>query len=356
MLERFEKALHSQENPTNEKGYEPSLKEVLKKKEDSDLFGELLKREGKINLATRLAKGELTESDIEELDEYRTDFMGSMDRVKTVKESISKELIHAYTRHNSDLQKVISLVGVDEYESIVKDKLARLSITAPDDFEALYRSVESKNDYKDGYYKNLDERVVALCKEKKINPEEYFKAILVEDPDEREEALRTVVRKGYSWFGKATDWLSKGAYSRDDRDTLTDTSRYIFSANDDMRDAQGEVGYFLAALTSNEVIRNAVSKEIIGDPANKEVFEGFSTIKNEQPTKEKVQLDWNSYKAQVKDWADLTPDDQDMHRESFLDTQKELYEKQQSKKTSFWSSIFGSFFDLFATINKDSLK
>jgi hypothetical protein len=44
MLEAYEKELDKKEHPADKKPeWDPTLKEILSKKEDSDLFGELLR-------------------------------------------------------------------------------------------------------------------------------------------------------------------------------------------------------------------------------------------------------------------------------------------------------------------------
>lgn len=362
MLERFEEALHKQENPTDEKPYEPTLKDILKSKEDSDLFGELLKRENMGDLGNRVAKGELNESDIQELDVQRKDFLGTMEQVKTIKESISDKTIQMYARNSPDLQKAMSLIGKDAYRDIVKEKIERLSITDPDAFNAIHRAVENENNYKEDQHKDLDTRITELCKQKDVDGGKYMEALTIEDETERDAALREVVRGGYGSIRKAFDWMTKGGLSKKSRANLEEQRQYIQNDAQNMRYFQSEVGSFLFALTDNESIREALSKQLIGERSEKQKSEGFSEMKNAtRPTPESLQTAWAAFKKEKdgegdEKWDMLTPERQDNARDDFLRQQKEMYEATAPKSTSFWSSIFGAMFDLFDSFNKAELK
>ena len=151
MLEVYEKEVEKNEGPQSVKPeWEPTLKDILAKKEDSDLFGELLMREGDAELTFRLSKGELKEDDIVELDTRRKEFLSTMEDVKTVKESINEDIINAYTKNNPELQKVVALVGPEAYKNIVKEKMAKLAIQDPDTFRGLFEVVQRKNEFKGG--------------------------------------------------------------------------------------------------------------------------------------------------------------------------------------------------------------
>ena len=194
MLEAYEKELDKKAIPEAEqvpKWQKTTLKEILSKKEDSDLFGEMLAREGELELSKRMANGELNEEDISTLDRYRLGndadpgFLDTMQEVKIARESITNDVINAYTRNNPELQKVVGLVGLDSYTKIVKDKLARLAIRDPEAFASLSSAVKDKNEFKAGIYAELDEEVTKLCADRKIKPESYMKAMAIEDPKER---------------------------------------------------------------------------------------------------------------------------------------------------------------------------
>jgi hypothetical protein len=356
MLEAYQKEVEKNEPTKNPKPEEPTLKDILSKKEDSDLFGELLKSEQEVGLTGRLAKGELKDEDIQSLDKYRKEFLGTMERVKTVKESINEDIINLYTKNNPELQKVVSLIGPSAYKDIVKEKIAKLAITDPGAFNSLSEAVERKNEFKDGYFKELDEKVSNLCKEKGISPEKYSKALAITDDGERKKALRGSVREGYNWMQKAGDWISMGSWSKNRIKLMESQKPEIDSALEQMRTHQSSVGEFLAGMTEYDDIRSVLSKELIGDKEEKVPLQGFKESKGGMPTKESLQKSWDEYKQNMqKPWDELTPLRQEKEREAFVEAQKETLIEQNKKKSGFWSSIFEIFSVSFFNSNKAEL-
>lgn len=357
MLEAYQKEVEKNENPQPIKPeWEPTLKDILGKKEDSELFGELLAREGDITLASRMAKGELTEDDIASLDHHRKGFLSTMEEVKTVKESIGEDVINAYTKSNPELQKVVALVGPVAYKEIIKEKLAKLAIREPDAFRGLSEAVENKNDYKGGYYKELDEKVSALCAEKGIKAEDYLKALALEDGSDRTKAMRGAVREGYNWFQKAGDWVSAGSWSKSRVKLMESQKTEIDSVLEQMRMHQSNVGGFLSGMIENDEIRSAVARDLIGEKEEKKPIPGFKEARGEMPTKEGVQTKWNAYKETLdKDWEDFTPARQEKERDKFIEIQNQEMAQRSAQKRSFWGSIFEIFSQSFFTNNKAEL-
>lgn len=364
MLEAYEKELDKKPIPEEEqvpKWQKTTLKEILSKKEDSDLFGEMLGREGDLELSQRMAKGELTEDDIEELDSHRLDFLNTMQEVKVTKESITNDVVNAYTRNNPELQKVVGLVGLDSYREIVKDKLARLAIRDPETFASLSGAVKDKNEFKAGIYKELDEEVTKMCADRGIKAESYLKAMAIEDPKEREKALKAAVKEGWGGWKKAANFLTAGSWASRRTELMGSKKEELDLATEAMKLHRSNIGEFLAGMTDVPEIRSAVSKELIGEKEEKIPLEGFKESKGQMPTKESLQADWEEYKNNRKkinrvNWEKLTPELQDRERDMFIEAQNKARAEEMKKKTGFWGAIFSIFSESFFTSNKSELK
>lgn len=361
MLEAYEKELDKKGVPEAEqvpKWQKTTLKEILAKKEDSELFGEMLGREGELDLSKRMASGELSEEDINTLDKHRVGFLDTMQEVKLTRESITNDVVDAYTKNNPELQKVVGLIGLDAYRDIVKEKMAKMAIRHPDAFSSLYSAVEGKNEFKNGIYKELDEEVTKLCADRKIKPESYLKAMAIEDPQERAKALKVAVKENWGKWEKAANFLSFGTWASNRAELMGSKKEELDLTTEAMKLHRSNVGEFLAGMTDNDEIRSAVAKEIIGEKEQKVPIEGFNESKGKMPTKESFQEDWEDYKAMFpfsddENWEDLSPSKKEEIRDSFIEAKKE---EQAQKKSGFWGSIFEIFSESFFTSNKTELK
>ncbi len=352
MLEHYEKKEQEQEDPIK---VEPTLKDILSKNEDSFLFGEMMKKEGQEHLSSKIAKGELSEFDIQNLDKYRTDFIEISEKVKVIKESISNDTINAYTKNNPELQKVVGLIGIESYTKLIKEKLASVAIQNPDFLDKLSSSVNRKNSLKIEIYDGLDKEITELCKKKNIKPEEYMNALALKDETEREKELRKTVRNGYNWFQKTGDWLSKGEWSKKRVDLLSSKKEDVDFVMGKMKLHQGELGGLLAGMVGNKDVMDTLSKQLIGENTQDNSKQGFKESKGLLPKEIDLQNKWGDHKKQIKGgWDKLTPDQQDLEKEAFLKQQDEMFKKEN--KQGFWGVIFGAIYDSFIKDNKDKLK
>ena len=354
MLETYQKQQEHNENPEGQKpAWEPSLKEVLAKPEDSDLFGELLKYNDETDLVAKLTRGELEESDIEGLDRYRKEFLMRKERANTVKESINEDVINAYAKNNPELQKIVALVGPESYKSIVKEKLAGMAMNDPWTFDFLASAVEDQNRFKEDYFNPLDKELEDLCKKKNISPKKYMEALATEDPEDRKKQLRGAVREGYGWFRKAADWVSAGAWSKN-RVALMDSRKEDVEAMlEQMRHHQSNVGELVAGLVGNDEIRTNLAKDLVGDKIEREQKMGFREAKGKIPTTAAFETSWAEYKSTV-DWENITDEDQKEElRKAFMEKQKQAFT--ENKKGGFWGSVFSIFLGSFVDKNKGNL-
>lgn len=361
MLEAYQKELDKKEVSPEEQKRKPenkTLKEILSKQEDSDLFGEMLGREGDLDLSKRMATGTLTTEDISYLDAHRKDFLSTMEDVKNVKESITNDVVNAYTKNNPELQKVVGLVGLDAYRDIVKEKMARMAIRDPEAFKSLSDAVKSKNEFKSGIYKELDEEVTKMCADRNIQPTSYLKAMAIEDPKQRDEALKLAVRENWNNWKKAADLFTFGTWGDRRAKLMGSKKEELDLASEVMREHKGKIGEFLAGMTDVPEVRNAVAKELIGEKEEKVPVQGFKESKGQMPTEQSFQDGWKAYKTKnkiLKSFETMDPDQQDVHRDAFLEMEKKKMEEMNGKKSGFWNAIFSIFSSAFIDDNRNKL-
>ncbi len=363
MLEDYQKELDKKEVPPEDQvkpEHKKTLKEILSSKEDSDLFGEMLSRDGDAELSKRMATGALTTEDINYLDNHRKGFLTTMEEAKNVENSIDKDVIDAYTKNNPELQKVVGLVGLDTYKKIVKEKMARMAIKDPGAFKSLSEAVKSKNEFKSGIYKELDKEVTQLCADRNIKPESYLKAVAIEDPKKRAEALKATVKEGWGFWKKVGNGFTAGTWADRRAELMGSKKKELDLTTEAMRKHKGAIGELLAGMADNEEVRGAVAKELIGEKEEKIPIQGFKESKGQMPTEETFQTNWTEYKKKNikkgQKWETLGTDEQDTHRDAFLEAEKNKFSEMNKKKSGFWITIFSAFYDSFQTSNKDNLK
>lgn len=360
MLEDYQKELDKKEIPPEDQvkqEHKRTLKDILGNQAESDLFGEMLGREGDLELSKRMAEGKLTTDDISYLDSHRKGFLDTMEEVKNVKESITKDVVDAYTKNNPELQKVVGLVGLDAYRDIVKEKMATMAIRDPEAFKALSEAVKNKNEFKSGDYKELDEEVTKMCADRNIKPESYLKAMAIEDPKERAKALKSSVTEGWSNWKKVGNFFTAGTWSSRRAEFMGSKKTELDLATEVMRNHKGDIGELLAGMTDVPEVRNAVAKELIGEKEAKIPVQGFKESKGQMPTEEVFQTSWAEYKKKnkLKNFETMDPNDQDFHRDAFQEAEKNKFSETNKKKSGFWISVFSAFYDSFQTSNRNNL-
>ena len=356
MLEKYQTEKEKIQNPHVEKGWDPTVKELLSDRENSELFGELLKYNNAPELVSRMSKGELTSSDIDSLDRYRKEYISAMERSDVVIESIDQDTMNEYAKNNEELRKIASLVGPEEYKKIVKDRVKRLSVTDPFVFDELAHKAQNKKDFKEGYYTEFDKELMDLCKKKNIKPEAYMKALAIEDPDERADELRKVVRQGYGMFRKSLDWLSAGGWSKKRVGLLESHKESVDDVTLEMQMYQDGVGQLLAGVVSNKEVMNALSGELVGERQERIEKQSFHEGRNQLPKEDSYKNTWDAFKkTQASQWDTMSDPDKDAVRDSFEKQQRAQYAESRGNKQGFWATVFGALFDAFVTNNRSKL-
>jgi len=358
MLEHYDKEMTKVEEPIKPQ-WQPTLKDILNDKEKSSLFGDMLKRDNDTEIANRLAEGNLTEGDISSLEERRTTFTETMKRVESLKETITPATLEAFARNNKDFEKILKLVGPDSAVAIYKKQIAEFSISDPDRFTALANATENYNSYLAGDWKETDTFVKDELKKLNVKESSYAKALAIEDEVDRAKALRGAVREGYGWFKKTGDWLSAGALSKGKVGLLEEGKDVIDDARAKLQYYRSQVGDTLSASTEgNEIMRKALSQELVGDKMESKPATGFKEMKNSVMTESALQQQWSAYKKHNEDiskvsWEELEQDRKTMARNEFTQAQKDLYKQTNKDKTGFWGTVFGAFAEMFVSNNNN---
>ena len=355
MLEQYEKIRDKNATPEETSISQLTLKDILKDKEKSSYFGKMLERDKNIELAERLAGGKLYESDIDLLEAQLSTFTELIERVESVNIFITKDMVESLALDDPDFQKILKLLGSESTVEIYKKQMMDLCISDEEYFDKIEIAVKNFDSYKNGEWKDVDDRIVEICKNENISEEEYLKAIMIENEDEREKAIRNLVRGGYGVFQKVGDWVSQGSLSNKRIDLIDFSKGRIEDTIATLKSYKKSVsGMLMLAAKKSPDIKKALSQELIGDIQPKE---DFGEIKNTVPTSESLQRGWEVYKQdKIKNWDTLSSLDQDAKRDEFLMTQKKEYAKKTEKKTGFWNNIFKSLFDTLISGIKIQLK
>ncbi len=347
-----------------------TLKDIMADKEKSSLFVKMLDHDGgqeEKNLLVRLSTSKLEEADVDALSNYRKKFEVKMQRVENVKEQITEEMAIEIAERNPDIKKLLDNVGADSIVSIVQDRLGDLSVTEPERFNRFAKSIENMQSFQKGKFNELQNNVEKMCKEKNLNGDEYLKALAIEDPDEREKALVSLVRDswGDGFLGKSRrflDLLSFKAFSANGTIELDKNKSEVDAVFQELDKKKKSIGKILAAtIKGSDDMREALAKSISGESTKKEQF-GFKDAKSVPQIKEgEIQKRWEEQKAEgfygsngTKTWDKMSVVEQDSARDNFLNDIKT--EQASKRKVGLWSLIFGSIFEAFLLDQKKNLK
>ncbi len=347
-----------------------TLKEIMSDKEKSSLFVKMLDNDGGQeykDLLARLTSSKLEEADVDALSNHRKKFEVKMQRVENVKGQITEEVAIELAERNPDIKKLLENVGADSIVGIVQERLGDLSVTEPERFNKLAKNIESMQSFQKGKFKELQNNVEKMCTEKNLDGGEYLKALAIEDPDEREKALVSLVRDswGDGCLGKSRrflDLLSFKAFSANGTLKLDKKKPEVDAIFQELDKKKKSIGKILVTtIKGSDDMREALAKSILGEFTKKEQF-GFKDAKSVPQIKpEEIQKRWEDTKAEGfsgpggnKSWDEMSTLEQDSARDYFLEDIKT--EQASKRKGGIWNLILGSIFEVFLLDQKKDLK
>lgn len=339
-----------------------TLAEILQDKSNSHLFGELLKREGQEELGTRVAVGKLEQDDIYLLDEYRLKFSEKITQSEKIGKLLTEESVIEIARNHPDFAKIINLLGPKKAIKAIQSQLKEISITDEYRFSGITEPIEEYDSFKNGKYKEKEAEVEKFCGDNMISVKEYLAAIAIEDPREKEKALKELSGRTYSKFKKAVNLLSGGKWAWTKDTTLQGLKENEASMEDsittldNLKSDIGDTLFF--SVSGNDDMRNALSRELVSESATvAESKTGFGDIKKEAVgafNEKEFDKDWEAFKKKMA--YNQNPDDQDTVRNSFIHQQKKKHRERSAKNKGFWASVFSAIFEEKINSKKNTLK
>lgn len=362
ILDQFKKSKdkEAEKNHTTPPPQGHTLAEVLQDKNKSHLFGELLKKNDKENLAQKLVEGKLEKGDIELLEEQRKIFSKKITQSEKIEKLLTKDNVVEFARNHPKFEKIINLIGPEKAIRVIQSQLKDISVTDEGRFNSIASAMEIYESYRNnGEYKAVNDKVEKLCKDKNISPQEYLTALAIEDPEEKEKALKKLSRRTYGNFKKAINFVSGGILAENTTlDALKHSEGLLEISIDNLNTYQGEIGSALfASVSDNDQIRNNFLGELVHEKAPVEAKNGFVDAKKESTTfnQEDFDTDWEDFKTKIK-YTGLNDSDKRLARDMFIDEQKDLYGEREKENKGFWAYIFKTIAEAIINSKKNTLK
>jgi hypothetical protein len=321
-----------------------TLSEILKDSQESALLGRFMEVDNNHELAGRMAMGDLTQTDLEKLEEYRVKNIEKLGQVKSLETTITPEYVKEFAANSPEFQKLVNLVGPEKAAVAIKNQLREVVASDPDRFDNMHSALERLSSYKSGEMKSLETKIREQCKDFKteLSDDDFAAVMAIEDPYDREVELRKKVRGSFGIFRKAGDYLSLGKWSRPAAQELAKNKAEMDMVIRGLNDHIGAMGGTLNAMVSENVdVRKAFAKELIDEkPAAKAPEEGFGSIKKETQA---LDQEWKTFRT-ASNFDTASPMDQTTIQDNFRRKVKAERVSKPPKKGVF-ARIWAAFFD-----------
>lgn len=337
-----------------------TIAEILQDKSSFYLFTRLLERDGQEALGARLVAGKLEQDDINLLAEYRAKFSEKITQSEKIEKLLTEENVIGIARNHPDFAKIIDSLTPKQLIKVIRSQLKEICITDENRFDAIADPIETYDSYKKGDYKKTSEEIEKSCDDMNISQKDYLAALAIKDPDEKKVALRKLARGEYGKFMTACNSIF--GIERRNLKSLKDSEKSLEDLFAKLNSYKQDIGSTLfLSVSGNDDMRNALSRELVGDKTQAETAEprlGFSDLKKESAgafNEAKLDKDWEDYKTRA---GYDTEDDagKDTIKDMFIEEQKETYGKRKAKNTGFLARILAALFEEKINSKKATLK
>ena len=347
IIDQFKKTKDATKEQTIPPPQGHTLAEILQDKSNSHLFGRLLERDGHEDLAQKLIEGKLEKEDLELLEEVRLKFSEKITQSERIEALLTEENVVEIARNHPDFAKIINLVGPKKAIKAIRSQLKEICITDEYRFSAIADPIEAHDSYKKGAYKETNEKVEKMCRDNNISPQEYLDALTIEDPKEKEKALKKLAKGQHGKFIRACNVVF-GKERRNLRD-LKDYEALLENSVTELDSYRDDIGSTLfLSISGNDDMRDALSRELVSESAPvAEPKNGFGDAKKETMgafNEKDFDRNWEAYKARMS-YDTSTDSERDYIKDTFVDSQKEAHKKKNAKSKGFWASIFSTFIE-----------
>ncbi len=324
-----------------------TLAEIMQDKDSFHLFGELLKKGGYGDLATRIIEGKPNEGDIAVLEKQRKIFSEKITKSEKVEEWLTEESIINIARKHPRFAEMINLAGSENAIEAIRSQLKEISITDEVRFNKIVKAIGESEKHKNGEYKTVNDTVEKLLKDNKISSQEYLDVLAIEDSTERNTALEKLADKYGSWW--------KGN-KKDLFDALRDNAISSESQIDQLNKLEKNIGSALSfTLRGNDSMRNALFSGVgLKEKSSQESKSGFSEVKKETLDEGKFNKDWEDLKTK-ESFSTKSPSEQDALKKKFINEQQKLY-KDKNEGKGFWHSILAAITEALINSKEATLK
>ncbi len=334
-----------------------ALAEILNDKTNSHLFGTLLDNDGQESLGKRVATGNLEEDDIELLEEYRKKYSEKVIESETIEKLLTEENVIEIARSQPDFAKIINILGPQKAIRAIRSQLREMCFTDGERFSRIAEPIVEYDSYKNGEYKKTNDKVEKFCKDNNISIKGYLEALDIEDPKEKEEALKKLAgekQEGWKVWNAITLKTARNLKGLQSAEAEMELS---IAELDKYKEAVGDMLY--TSVSGNKDMRDAFARELLSESAPavepKSGFEGGKKEALGAFDENQFNKDWTEYKKKMNyDGSD--DDEKDNLKDLFIDDQKKAYRTKNKGHEGFWTSIFGALFEGKIDDKKDTLK
>ncbi len=355
ILDSFRKSKEKKGEHTTPPPQGHTLAQILQDKNKSHLFGKLLMQGEKEDLAQRLAEGKLNENDIALLEIERLAFSEKLAQAEKVEKLLTKENIIDFARNHPEFEKIVNLVGPEKAVKAIQSQLKDISITDEGRFFGILGAVGTLENYKNGEYKEINDKVEKLLKDNKITSQEYLTVLAIDNPLEKEKALKKLVTKSYGTYDKICNFLSGGEFSRytfeDLQNSETSLEESIAQLNAHQKDI-GEVLFY--SISGHDNMRNALFSELVNEKTPEEPKSGFKEAKKEAFNEDEFEKEWKKEKEYVG-YDGLSDAEKERAKQTFVDNAQMHYLEKNTGK-GFWHEILVTITEALINSKKDKLK
>src|SRR5262249_45585508 len=131
----------------------PTLKEILADKEKGERFSQMMEAEGKEDLAAKMLDNSLDVDDLAELDGMRKMFIERGKDAEAIVGNLKPELLMQLGKRSPELQKMINVVGAENFSNVIQKQLLEVAYAEPGVFRDVANALQALNGHKEGRYK-----------------------------------------------------------------------------------------------------------------------------------------------------------------------------------------------------------
>lgn len=318
MKESNESYIDLQRNDTKkEKSSEPSLREILANKENSDLFVELIKgNEKKELLLTQMISGEgVDEKGLESLNQSRNELLEILKTKKEMKELLTSEILTEITNQSPALKELADTIGIEGVLEVINRKSGEILIHNKDIKNNLKTLIEAQ---KAAEIRNKE--IKDICKKYNVTEREIFEI------KKSGKGLTDIITERRSFWQKTKDIFKKNEKIAGRVSELEaiinmkdlDKRKGMETILSDLDKALNSIGTNLSlSMSKNPEIKKAVASVLnFENLTDKSTETSYLEAKKAIPSNEDLEKDWAKHQ---KEYSNITNDqERDKFKEDYI--------------------------------------